>query len=102
MERGASGNAVPAINRALLLSVKARILTDFCQRRSNGRLVEKVMAQLRFASHQYRYFFTVTFFQPRIGININNMQCKTKTALQQLQSRDHVIAQMAIRASVQR
>ncbi len=59
---------------------------------------EKIVANFRIAIEQNRYLFPPFCFQRRVLIDINDVNIKglRGTALHFLQSRNHVVAKMAI------
>jgi hypothetical protein len=60
------------------------------------------MRRVRRARHQHRHQLAETRFQRWIAIDIHLVQHKRKAALERLQRDLHVVAQMAVRAAVQR
>ena len=61
-----------------------------------------VMAQLGIGVHQHRYQGAETLLQRRIAIDVDDIHGKTKLAPQRRQRSEHLIAQVAVAAAIER
>jgi len=61
-----------------------------------------VPAELSVAVHKHGNILTEALFQTRLAVDIDDVELECKTGLQRVQARNHVIAEMAVGAAVDR
>jgi hypothetical protein len=76
------------------------MLADFAQIFINFGKIETVMTKLATGAGEYRYPFPVTRLERGIVVDIDHFKLEAGSGLQHAQAGDHVIAQVAIRTTV--
>ena len=61
-----------------------------------------IVAELPCRPYQHGHQFAVTRLQSRVAVDVDDLELEARTSLQFAQPGDHVIAQMAVRAAVNR
>ena len=79
-----------------------RILTDFRQIICKDIAGEDVPAELSLSMHEHGNVLAEARLQTRVAVDIDDVELECKTGLQCMQARDHVLAEMAVGAAVDR